>query len=757
MGPVEGGGLRFARVFTPLALFALAFFVRCLPIQSIFLRERILFADNDAYYHMRRIAYSIEHFPNSLSFDPYINHPDGGWPIWTPVFDWCVAALLRPFRSGNADLEHLAVFVPPLLGAATVVVLYLIARRHFGTATATLAGGLLAVLSAHFWYSQVGFIDHHAAVALVAAATLGAAMTLLARASVADTDRSTMQRSVLATGVAFGTSLLVWPGMLLHVGLVDAALLGFAMTRRDRGRATAFAWNLATLHLVALALVAPLGLSAQWTEWGPFSPVVLSAFQPWLMAVACLWSAGCAAAWRLDGIGRSRARRLQSGLALAVALLAASIWAFPGLSAAAGDPWEWFAGADPFQRGVGESMPLFLHGGQPSLKIAFARLSAFSLLVPVALCVGVVRARRAARPAPILLFLWWTFGLLTATVIQRRFFNSASVGVALLFALALVASHRALLRKLPRARIPVMVALASAALALLLPTLQTYSLGASNLWRALRGARPQLAPQTYERVVVADMADWIRAHTPIPSGWLDASAKPAYGILAAWEIGHILEYRGRRPTVSDNFGNDIGSENYLRALRYFQSDEESASELLEELSVRYIVTQRDTRFLGVEATPASMAVALFLRDGSMASPAAEAGPGGAALTRHRLIYDSRPLPFTTHPTEPRYKVFEFVRGARIVGRAAPGAQVRATLEVRTNRGRRFVYSSTVSAAADGRYVLRLPYSTRGGPSSVRVDSAYVLECGDERQPLRVDESDVKDGTRVEGPSLCVGS
>ena len=754
----EGGGRRLARVFTPLALFCLAFCVRCLPSQSIFLREGTLFFDPDAYYHMRRIVFTLANFPSTLSFDPYINHPAGGRPIWTPLFDGCVAALLLPFGGADAvgALERVAVFVPPLLGAATVVALYFVALRHFGESTATLAGAILALLSGHFWYSQLGFIDHHAAEALAATLTLGAAMTLLAKASGAEAKAPTLRRSALATGIGLGASLLLWPGMLLHVALVDAALVGFALTRRDRAQAVAFAWNLALAHGVALALVAPLGLSARWTQWGPFSPVVLSAFQPWLMAVACLGSAGCAAAWRHDGAGGSQARRLASGLALAVVLLGASLWAFPALSAAAGDVWEWFAGDDPFQRSVGESLPLFSDGGELSLRIAFARLSAFCLLAPVALCIGVLRALRTPRPAPLLLFFGWTFGLAAAAVVQRRFFNAASLGIALLFALSLVESYRALLRRFPRARIPALAGLAAATLALLLPTLQTYAFDASNQWRALRGVKPRLAPRTHERAVIADMANWIRENTPIPSEWLDAHAKPAYGILAPWEIGHVLEYQARRPTVSDNFGNDIGSENYERALRSFQSDEAGASQLLEALAVRYVVTQRDTGFLGGEPPPGSMAIALFRRDGSLARTQAD-GASAPAFERYRLIYDSKPLFFTDHPSEPRYKIFEFVRGALIVGESAPGARIRATLALRSNRGRPFVYEATAIAAADGRYALRVPYATQGGPGGVHVAAAYSLACGDERQPLVVDESAVQAGARVEGPRLCVGS
>jgi dolichyl-diphosphooligosaccharide--protein glycosyltransferase len=746
----EGGGPRLTHVFTPLALFVLAFAIRCLPIQSVFVRGRTLLFDPDAYYHLRRIVYTAVNFPSTLALDPYINHPDGGRPIWTPLFDGVVALLLLPWRGGDdpADLERAAVFVPPLLGAATVVTLYVVARRHFGQATATLAGVILALLSGHFWYSQLGFVDHHAAEALAATATLGAAMTLLARAGAAAPNATSLRRSALATGIGFAASFLLWPGMLLHVAAIEAALAVYALTRRERAPAAAFALQLALAHAIALALVAPFALPARWTAFGAFSPVVLSGFQPWLLGALSLAWAGCAAAWRRDAAGGSPARRLLFAAGLVVALGVASAWAFPGLVAAAGDPWHWFAGADSFQRSVGESLPLFRQGGEPTLKIAFARLSAFSLLVPLALGVGVRRALRSPAPAPQLACFAWACVLAAATIVQRRFFNAASVGVALLFALALVEAQRELARRFPRARIRVLAALALAAVALLLPTLQTYAWDAGNVWRALRGKDPRLTPSTQERVAIAELASWIRTATPIPSEWLDASARPAWGILAPWEIGHVLEYTARRPTVSDNFGNDIGSENYERALRYFQSDEASAAALLEALSVRYVVSQRDTDFLGAAPPADSMAIGLFERDGS-------AQAGAAALARHRLVHDAKPLYFTARPNEPRYKVFEFVRGAEIVGESAPGAQIRATLELRSNRGRPFRYAALAVAGDDGRYALRVPYATEGGPPGIEVAPAYLLACDGEQQAVTVDESAVQTGARIDGPDLCV--
>ena len=119
--------------------------------------------------------------------------------------------------------------MPRVLGAATVVALYFLARRHFDLPTAVLAGAVLSLLSAHFWYSQVGFIDHHAAVALVSTWVLAAGMALRSHGQ----RESRAWHAGIGAGIAIGLSLLVWPGCLLHVSLVESGWIAALLTRRD--------------------------------------------------------------------------------------------------------------------------------------------------------------------------------------------------------------------------------------------------------------------------------------------------------------------------------------------------------------------------------------------------------------------------------------------------------------------------------------------------------------------------------------------
>lgn len=754
-----GRASRFrVRVLAPLALFVLSVAVRALPAREVLVEGRTFFLGYDAYYHMRRIVYSIVHFPAALGFDPYLNHPDGARAIWTPFFDWVFALALRPvFDPADPNaLERAAVWVPPVLGAATVVVVYFLALRFFGVAVALIAGGVLSVMSGHFWYSQIGFVDHHAAVALAAALMLGAGMALLAPQAA----RRSPWLPAIATGIAFGGALLLWPGMLLHVGLVQVGLLVHLLTLPRGDEAIAFARRLALVHGFAFALLLPFGANSSWEAWSRFSPVVLSEFQPWYFGVAAGFCLACVGGWRVERLARTRGRRVASALTIGGVLLVASAAVFPDLSGSLGDAWEWMAKRDSFQDHVAESKPLFYTRDGFTLNVALVRLSMFSLLVPFALACGLVLTRGRADRASIRLLLWWSFGLCVVTILQKRFFNSASIAVSLLFALSFHGLYTRLPAKLlarATSRWAARAVLAAVALFLLLPMIGSYRDHIVNIRAGWGGEDGTPSIETRRKFAMIQMANWIRMRTPAPSAWLDARARPTYGILAPWTLGHVLEYEARRPTVTTNFGDDIGRKNYLLARRYYQSEEGPAAELLDRLRVRYVIAQAVPNYLGEEPLPGSMFFALFEQDGAGVAGAGPERLAEPALERHRLIYESPPLARTEPPSPSLYKLFEYVRGARVVGRASPGARVRASLPLQSNRRRKITYTAEVVASPSGEYVFRFPYANSGGPRGVRVGASYRIECRGEAGNVVLDEAAVSAGETVAGPELCGGT
>lgn len=734
------------------ALAGLALAVRALPFRHVFVDDDVVPFGNDAWYHLRRIVYSVVRFPDVLGFDRYINHPDGAKPIWTPLFDWSLALLARPFFAPGelASVERVAVWVPPLLGAATVVVLFRLARRHLDPATAVVSALLLCVLPAHFWYSQVGFVDHHAAVALVSAALLAACMELVAGPDEEQQERR-FRRATLRTGLLLGLAILVWPGSLLHVVLAQLGLVVYVATRVRREHALLALRSFAATQLVACIVVTPLGSGARWPQWSEFSPLVLSRFQPWLFGLLALLALLSAGLWRVPALGASRGRRLGSAAALGVAALVLLALAVPELGAGVSEAWRWLARAEAFQAGVNESQPLLVQDGAFGLSRALLRLSGFFVLLPLAWPAALVWAWRREARAPLLLWLGWTLALCAATLAQRRFFNSFSVPFALLMGWSLCAAWRALggaaagpPRTLLRG------AVVAAALACLAPTWSTYSRDVADALRPAWATR-SVPSRLVSQLAAIEMARWLAQRTPPTRGWLDPQLQPEYGVLAPWELGHLLEYAARRPAVVDNFGDDLGARNFEQATRYWLSPEPTASRILDALAVRYVVLTLGQIVTGTPPADSVMA-ALALQPAPESAPPQPGDP--PALERHRLVYESRAWGEEPVANPPLFRVFEHVAGARIGGRAAPGAPVEVRLALRSGRPRELWYRARTRADARGRFSLRVPYATEGAPRGVRVAGPYTLVCRGVEAAVAVPEAAVRQGLEIAAPPPC---
>jgi len=746
-----GSAPRLPSWLVGLAFGALALAVRALPYPRVFLDGSVIPFGNDAWYHLRRITYSVLHFPAVLSFDRYINYPEGAKPIWTPLFDWSVALLVRPFfvPGDLASVERIAVWVPPVLGALTVVLLFCLARRHFDLATASVSAALLCVLPAHFWYSQLGFVDHHAAVALVSAGLLAACMHFVS-GDPAAAERG-WRRGTLSTGLLLGLALLVWPGSLLHVALAEVGLVVFVLTRPSRSAALSAARSFTCAQLLACFLVAPFAAGAEWPQWSAFSPLVLSRFQPWFFGVLALLALASALLWSRSALGNSPAARAASALGLGLSVLVLGLVFRPELSNGLSEAWTWLSRDEEFQLAVSESKPLLMQQGRFSLDRALSRLTGFVVLFPLIWLAALAWARRRPDRAPLLLWLGWTLALAGATLAQRRFFNSFSLPFALLVGWGLCTAWRAL-PGLPRgaAGAWLRAAFVLAALACLAPGWSSYAQGASALLHA-GGEGVRVPPWLGARIAQLEMVRWLALRTPPTRGWLDPTQQPEYAVLAPWDLGHAIGYAGRRPTVVDNFGDDLGERNFALAARYWESDEPAASELLEAVGARYVVLTQ-AHVVTHAVLPESVTAALALQPAPPADwPAASDPP---ALERHRLVYESRRWGSEPANSPPLYRVFEHVPGARIVGRATPGARIELSLPLRTGRPRELVYRARTRADADGRFSLRVPYATVDAPRGVRVDPHYTLRCAGIEAALVVPEAAVRAGDVVAAPPLC---
>ena len=255
----------------------------------------------DSYYHLRRIAFTVFRYPEVLERDPYVAFPASGEIVWPPGFDLLVAIVARGLAGEDAaGIEAVAAWVPAVLGAATAVAVAALGARLFSPAAGLVSGVLLALLPAHYSYTQLGKVDHHAAVSLLA--------VLLVLGCVAAIARGRRPWPGLAAGLGLGLALLlfVWAGGLLLIALLQALAAIWMFQAPDPVAARARAWHLAGVQALAALLLAPYALGRSWDQYGSWSPLVLCSFQPvWLAAT----SGACALfalAWRRPSLLRLR-------------------------------------------------------------------------------------------------------------------------------------------------------------------------------------------------------------------------------------------------------------------------------------------------------------------------------------------------------------------------------------------------------------------------------------------------------------------
>ena len=728
------------RVLVPLLLGTLAFGVRALPWPLVLGGVQVQLAGVDAWYHMRRIAYALRNAPDTLGFDPFLNFPHGARAIWPPFLDTATAQLLAAWVGTDvAAAERIVVWLPPLLGALTVVVFYVWMRRHFGPVPAVVAAVFLSLLSGSSWYARVGMVDHHVAVALVATLLLGAGMELL---------RAFDRRVVLlpwlaAIGALFAGLLHIWPGGLLHVALLEIGFVLFGLAAADRAEATRFAVAFAQIQLVACVLL----ILAGWPPtgpWGDYAPTVLSRFQPLFFAAVGTVSLTCAALWHFTRSGEQRVGRSVQAVACALGLAGVLLAGLPELREGIADAWTWLGRGERFQQSVLESRPLLFPDGVFDPRLASLRLSRFVFLLPAAWLCFVIRELRGARRPAFLLLAVYTVGLSVAALLQARFFNSLALPVAAFFGLSLAALDAVLVGRAAGGLrgLGGRGGLLLLAVWLWWPTAEAYRIDLANQLRAFRGeAIVVTRADRYFQALFAT-ASWLRDSTPSPGDAYAPGVEPRFGVLGHWQYGHAIQYVGERPAVVGNFGDDVGGDNYQLSFEYFALRETRAVELLERLRVRYVVI-RPFDVAGGDLGAGSMIRRL-------------ADPNGGSLARHRLIFARPVMPESGERPRSHFRIFERVAGAAVRGRAAPGAVVEARLAYASPTGRRGEFSRQAVANEWGLYHLRLPYATQGGPAGIAVADVWQVGLGNGAwHPVEVSEHDVIRGGQIEGPDLAL--
>lgn len=523
---------------------------------------------SDDYYHLRRARFAVAHFPRTIFFDPLMNFPEGGVPIWPPLYDLSLAApslLLHGRDAPPEAIEREAAWVPLFFAGGTLVLAGLLAKRIYGPRAGVVTALFVAVAPAHILWSQYGHVEQHVAESFFGVAALLAYLTSRHRPSAPGSAR----REAVA-GVSLALAVLAWQGAVYWGAIFAMALfLESLLTRTPVFRAA----------VLTLALPAALvGVATRaWTRGieMPFTYVSFGEFQPlFLLGLA----AGVIVLDTSVGLARRRpAGRdlLLRGAFVAIALAALLPFAgqifrsfAAGVGYVAGRTHEASVGGgyvsypSAWLKGIFEARPLFADGLGPPLR----QLSFALFLTPIAIGMWTARARARCRPGVHVALAVWGVVTLFLALAQR-----VNVYYAVpLCALALVETARLAATKIRRrsAKAARPARLLVAGLVVLLLALPLPA-----------GIREELVS---ERVAGSDLfatLGWMRralphAVDPYDPRLLAPPFPPALAraesVLAPWSLGHLLLYEAELPVVANNFGYG-----FLDSIRFFLAESET--------------------------------------------------------------------------------------------------------------------------------------------------------------------------------------
>ncbi|MFZ2411687.1 MAG: oligosaccharyl transferase, archaeosortase A system-associated [Candidatus Methanoperedens sp.] len=305
-----------------------------------------------------------------------------------------------------------------------------------------------------------------------------------------------------------------------------------------------------------------------------------------------------------------------------------------------------------------------------------------------------------------------------------------------------------------------------------------------------------------------DALTWMRYNTPVPelpyysiyerpkSSEPYNYSKNDYAVMSWWDYGHIITYWGHRIPNANPFQAGIGGgEEHLPGASTFliAPTEDEANAVLEKLGIdgkrgtRYVVSNAYmayailTVFAEWDLTNQGYYKQIQTSQGVQVVPAIKYYDTIEAklhifdtngLRNYRLVHESTPNPYTQGGNSEKWfknvynilyggnlpvedsgyaKIFEYVKGAKIEGRAPQDTAITLTNTIKTNIERTVQYSQTTTS--NGTYAFTVPYSTLGPiPGETQFDTRpegpYTVTFGNVSKQIDVNEKDVLEGRTI---------
>ncbi len=217
---------------------------------------------NDPWFHLHQAEGAAEHFPRLIRWDVGTQFPKGSRVAAAGLFDLLAAAAGKVTSLGNPSQERLIVILawfPILFGLASVICFYGLARDLLGPGLALVALWIRVLFpGSELDRTMLGFGDHHCAEIFLA--TLG--LWLLIRYERAMRREGTFSKvSLYFYSLPFALFLFTWAGGALHIALLliffwSAFAVSLSYSSFDAGSVVRFLPYFGSL----LALIGVIGL-----------------------------------------------------------------------------------------------------------------------------------------------------------------------------------------------------------------------------------------------------------------------------------------------------------------------------------------------------------------------------------------------------------------------------------------------------------------------------------------------------------------
>jgi len=535
------------------------------------------FQEPDAWFHLRTAHNLLAHFPFRSGFDPYALFPGGMNMPTGPLWDYMIAcaAWIVGLGSPSPDLtDHVAAWLPAILGALCPIPVFWVSRRLFGLTAGLFAALWVAVTPGDFiTYTHLSNADHHAAegfFSLLVFCFLCVAMHAHEMDAREVRSRSAVFLPALA-GVSLGALLATQPAAIFVPGILIAA----TVFQPSLARATLYVFGAAAVVLLPVGENAYSGYD--WLSLGAGALAVTAVWLFDLLQVRILHVHKAWASW-----ARWIAVALAVILAFGIARLARPALIPSLLSEIHGVNSSDVAELRPVvvvSRGLGANIR------QMNLHLGVIWIPALPGLLWIA-----VFALRKRQPSLTLLALFSLAFTIAAFMHWRMILYFVPFAAILAGAVSAWLSHFAGDLKY---RLPLALAIAAAMLAFNIPpalhrmTLPTEGVG-RDWFEALAWLRLH-SPEPF-----GDSTVWNRYFPRLKPGQSPPVPAPAYGIAVWWDTGYMVEDLSRRIPLANGFGaglDEKDAQNRTRDIASFYSSifPESAVNLLRKMHARYVI------------------------------------------------------------------------------------------------------------------------------------------------------------------------